>query len=63
MRKEDSGEILNQVRIRLRLAEKAEVEGDIEGMDKELAELRDLLDDFYDRPDEKIIEPDSAAGQ
>lgn len=49
--------ILDQVRMRLDVAEIAYDEGDFEKTDKELSELRDVLDDIYDRPEEGIIEP------
>jgi len=54
MARADVEEVLNQVSISYGWAKTQFNKGDIDGCDKTLAELRDLLDDIYDRPVEEV---------
>lgn len=46
--------VLGQVKIRFEKAEVLFWDGEYDEADAQLAELRDVLDDIYDRPDEDV---------
>ena len=62
MSKKDVGEILDQVMMRYERASQLFWSGDSESADKELSELRDVLDDVYDRPEEEVKKETSDGG-
>jgi len=55
--------ILGQVRIRYETARQFFLVADYDAVDKELSELRDVLDDCYDRPEEDVKARIIAAAQ
>lgn len=62
MSKESVRQILYQVKMRMETAEKTYEAGEYENVDEQLANLRDLLDDIYDRPEEDVEVEVSAGG-
>lgn len=48
------GLIIEQVAKRLTVAKVAYEAGEYDNEDKEISELRDVLDDIYDRPEEEV---------
>jgi len=47
-------QVIRQVKLRLIEAEVCFTLGQYDSADKELLELRDVLDDIYDRPEENV---------
>ena len=63
MKDESVAQILGQVKLRYDRANRAFEASDYNEADLQLSELRDVLDDVYDRPDEDVEAGISGGGQ
>lgn len=54
----EMAEVLQQIKVKYDCAKTFLINNQIDKADEEVASLSDLLDDIYDRPEEKAIEPE-----